>query len=85
MAIVRAKEPFAYTDAAGLPRVVNPGQLFDSTDPCVVKRPHLFEAVEVAAARGLATATETATAAPGEARSVRPRVRKHAEPADTAE
>lgn len=81
MSIVRAKEPFAYTDNAGVPRVVSPGQLFDSADPCVVKRAHLFEPVEVAAAR----ATETATAAPGETRSVRPRVRKHAEPAETAE
>ena len=73
MAIVRAVEPFAYTDAAGVPRVVSPGQLFETTDPCVIKRPHLFERVEVAAAR----ATETATAAPGETRS-RPRMRKTA-------
>lgn len=76
MAIVRAKEPFAYTDAAGIPRVVNPGQLFDRADPCVVKRPHLFEPVEVAAARTAAVATETATAAPGETRAVRVRTRK---------
>ena len=85
MAIVRAKEPFAYTDTAGVPRVVSPGQLFDSADPCVVKRPGLFETVEVAAARVAGTATETATAAPGEARSVRPRLRKHTEPTETAE
>lgn len=76
MAIVRATEPFAYTDTAGVPRVVNPGQLFDATDPCVVKRPHLFEPVEVAAARAAVVSTETATAAPGEVRSVRPRLRK---------
>lgn len=76
MAIVRATEPFSYTDATGVPRIVNTGQLFDSADPCVVKRPNLFERVEVAAAR-VAAATETATAAPGEARSVsRPRARK---------
>lgn len=77
MAIVRAREPFAYTDNAGTPRIVNTGQLFDSADPCVVKRPNLFEPVEVAAARASALSTETATAAPGEARSVgRPRARK---------
>lgn len=69
MAIVRAKEPFAYSDAQGVPRIVNPGQLFDSTDPCVLKRQALFEPVEVAAAR-TTVATETATAAPGEVRSV---------------
>lgn len=73
MAIVRAKEPFAYTDESGVPRIVNPGQLLDSADPCVVKRAHLFEPVEVAAAR-VTAATETASAAPGETRSVtRPR------------
>lgn len=66
MAIVRAKEPFSYIDGQGVPRVVSPGQLFDDGDPAVVKRAHLFESVEVAAAR----ATETATAAPGELRSV---------------
>lgn len=71
MAIVRAKEPFAYTDSTGVPRIVNPGQLFDANDPCVLKRQSLFEPVEVAVAR----ASETATAVPGEARS-RPRVRK---------
>lgn len=69
--IVRAKEAFAYTDHTGTPRVVSPGQLFDSADPCVVKRPNLFESVEVAVTR-----TETATAAPGEVRTVgRPRRR----------
>lgn len=84
MAIVRAKEPFAYTDAAGVPRVVSPGQLFDAADPCVVKRPALFEPVEVAVTRTTG-ATETATAAPGDARSVRPRMRKHAGSAETTE
>lgn len=77
MSIVRAVEPFAYTDAAGVPRVVKPGDLLDAADPCVVKRPHLFEPVEVAAAASSARATETATAAPGETRS-RPRMRKTA-------
>ena len=71
--IVRAKEPFAYTDHSGVPRVVNPGQLFDSTDPCVVKRPHLFEPVDTAVGRTDAVVSETATAAPGE---LRPRPRR---------
>ncbi|MGV0785115.1 hypothetical protein [Mycolicibacterium sp. XJ775] len=66
MAIVRAKEPFSYIDSQGVPRIVSPGQLLDDGDPAVIKRAHLFEPVEVAAAR----ATETATAAPGELRSV---------------
>lgn len=65
MAIVRAKEPFSYIDGNGVPRVVSPGQLFDDSDPAVAKRGHLFETVEVAAAR----ATETASAAPGEVRA----------------
>lgn len=75
MAIVRATEPFSYTDDAGVPRIVNPGQLFDAADPCVVKRPNLFESVEVAVTRNAATAIETASAAPGESRT-RHRVRK---------
>lgn len=69
--IVRAKEPFAYTDTAGVPRMVATGQLFAADDPCVRKRPGLFEPVEVAAARATtSTASETATAAPGEVRAV---------------
>lgn len=80
--IVRAKEPFAYTDGAGVPRMVATGQLFAADDPCVVKRPNLFEPVEVAAARVTHTSTstvgaeETASAAPGEVRQVRGRPRK---------
>jgi hypothetical protein len=69
VAIVRAKESFAYTDTAGVPRVVTPGQLFDGADPCVVKRPNLFEPVEVAVERRRAT-VEDASAVPGEHRSV---------------
>ena len=79
MAIVRAKEPFSYIDGHGVPRVVSPGQLFDDADPAVAKRGHLFEPVEVAAAR----ATETASAAPGEVRARKSPVKKAAPaPAD---
>lgn len=73
MSIVRAKEPFAYTDSTGVPRMVATGQLFAADDPCVRKRPGLFEPVEVAAARATTStvgASETATAAPGEVRAV---------------
>lgn len=73
MAIYRAKEPFAYTDPAGVPRTVRAGDLFNGDDACVVQRPRLFEAVEVAASR--TTAVESATAAPGEKRSVSTRGR----------
>lgn len=67
MPTVRAKEPFSY-DADGYSHNVGAGQLFDSEDPCVKKRAHLFEPVEVAVARA-ARALETASAAPGERRS----------------
>lgn len=67
MPTVRAKEPFAFPGGDGYLQNVAAGSLFDSEDPCVKKRPHLFEAVEVAAARRSA-ATETASASPGESR-----------------
>lgn len=73
MSIVRAMSSFAYTDHHGVPRVVSDGDLFDSGDPCVLKRPKLFAPVETVASR----ATETATAAPGEVRH-RPGRRKKA-------
>ncbi|MCH9728387.1 MAG: hypothetical protein K0U84_01665 [Actinomycetia bacterium] len=77
MPVVRAKEPFAYTDTNGVPRTVRTGDLFNDNDPCVRKRPHLFETVEVAASR----ATETASAAPGEVRAARSTPRKAAKAA----
>lgn len=74
MPTVRAKEPFSY-DADGYSHNVAAGALFDSEDPAVKKRAHLFEAVEVAAARrAAAVSTETASAAPGERRT---RTRSH--------
>lgn len=66
--VYRAKEAFAYTDHNGVPRVVKAGDLFHGNDPCVVKRPSLFEPAEAAVS---ARSTETASAAPGEMRSVR--------------
>jgi len=82
MAILRAIEAFAFTDKNGIPRVVRPGDLFDESDPCLTGRTHLFEPVEVNAARRRAT-VEDASAAPGERRSVTPRKaapKKHTEP-----
>jgi hypothetical protein len=59
--------------------VVRPGDLFDSTDPVVVGRENLFETVEFAAQRAEGavnpTPVESATAAPGEKRSVSTRGR----------
>lgn len=69
MAIVRATQPFAFTDTAGVPRVVRAGDLYDETDPNVKGRENLFEPVETAASR-TAAVVETATAAPGEKRSL---------------
>lgn len=79
MPTVRAKEPFSY-DADGYSHNVAAGALFDSEDPAVRKRAHLFEPVEVAAARrAAAVSTETASAAPGE-RRVRTRSHKAESP-----
>lgn len=57
----RVKEAFAYGNA-----VASPGQIWSSDNPDIKGREHLFESVEVAAAR---SATETASAAPGETRA----------------
>lgn len=75
MTVLRAREAFACSDAQGTPRVVRPGDLFDSTDPLVTGRQNLFEPVEVATQRSEAvvaggSSVESATAAPGEKRSV---------------
>lgn len=68
MGTVRAKEPFSF-DANGYSHNVAAGALYDSDDPCVIKRPHLFEPVEVATARRSAS-IETAMAVPGELRTI---------------
>jgi len=64
----RVKEAFAYTDKNGVPRVVAPGFLMSGDDPDYKRFPHMFEPVEVAAAR--AAGVEDATAEPGALRSV---------------
>ncbi|RBO82073.1 hypothetical protein [Nocardia puris] len=67
--ILRAREAFSYTDHHGVPRIVRPGDLVEDSDPGVKGREHLYEPVEVAAARSSAV-VEQATAAPGEKRAV---------------
>jgi len=72
MATLRCKEPFS-ADIKGVPRVVPAGQLLDSDDPIVKGREHLFEPVESFMASRVvevSESVETATAAPGEKRSV---------------
>lgn len=66
--IFRAKEPFACADGNGVVRSIAPGALFSVDDPIYKGRRHLFEPVEVAAAR--AAGVEDATAEPGALRSV---------------
>lgn len=68
----RVKEAFAY----GEHNVATPGQIWSSDNPNLKGREHLFEPVEVAAARAVG-ATETATAGPGEARSRSKRLGGH--------
>jgi hypothetical protein len=67
----RVKEAFAYGNA-----VASPGQLWSGDNPDLKGREHLFEPVEVAAARS----TETATAGPGESRTRSKRLGHKAEP-----
>lgn len=68
MAVLRCRESYAFDTPQGVSRVIRVGDLLDSDDPDVRGREHLFEAVEVASARLRGTTSETATAAPGEAR-----------------
>ncbi len=72
MAILRVRESFL-ANWNGNPRVFTAGELVDSDDDITKGRGHLFEAVEVAAARVSSPKVERATAAPGEKRSVSPK------------
>ena len=65
--IFRATQAFAFTDKSGTPRSICAGDLISADDPNFKGKEHLFEPVEVAAAR--AVKTETASAAPGELRT----------------
>jgi hypothetical protein len=69
--IYRVKEPFSYTDDRGVPRVMRVGDLVTvGHDAYREKWAHLYEPVAEAAERVAAPGTETATAAPGEKRSL---------------
>jgi hypothetical protein len=72
MATLRCKEPFS-ADIDGVPRTIPGGALIDSSDPIVKGREHLFETVDVymAGRESKAAPVESASAAPGEKRSVR--------------
>lgn len=69
--IYRVKEPFSYTDDRGVPRVMRVGDLVTADhDAYRANWSHLFEPVVEAAERGPSAEVESATAAPGEKRSV---------------
>ena len=79
MAVFRAVESFAFTGRNGVPRVITVGTLMADSDPDFKGKAHLFEPVEIAAARpGRRMAgVEDATAEPGARRSLgRPRGRR---------
>lgn len=73
MAIKRAKNAFGYMEGdPPTPRVVNPGMLFEETDPVVQRYPNAFEDVETHVTRTREQQrqnVEAATAAPGERRT----------------
>lgn len=73
MATLRSKTAFAvFFD--GVPRVVGAGELVDSDDPVVDGREEMFEPVDTFMSRH--RSSETATAAPGEARAIKRSPRK---------
>lgn len=88
MAIKRAKTPFGYMKGdPPVPMVVNPGMLFDDSDPVVARFPDYFEDVETHVSERKAREqanVEAATAAPGERRqrSAPRRTRSSAKKAD---
>jgi hypothetical protein len=74
MGIKRATAAFGYmVGDPPTPRVVNPGMLFDESDPVVTRYANMFEDVETHVSdrkERTREAVEAATAAPGERRSV---------------
>ncbi len=75
MPILRVREPFS-VDQGGCHRTLRAGDLVDESDPVVTSgRRQFFEPVEVAATREQ-TRVESASAAPGERRSVKPAVHR---------
>lgn len=93
---VCAKETFTYDAPNGAQVVIHRGKPLPDDHPAIKGREHLFEPADVAASRtagasGAAAAVETATAAPGERRSVARKssaaepARKSAESAESGE
>lgn len=69
---VRAKEPFSFDAPGGAQVNIRRGQLFPDGHPYLKGRENLFEPADDAAARsaGTSASVETATAAPGERRTI---------------
>lgn len=68
--IYRVKEPFSFTDSRGVPRVMSAGDLVTEGHEAYRESwLHLMEPIQDAADRAAAP-TETATAVPGERRSI---------------
>lgn len=69
---VCAKETFTYDGPDGAQVVIHRGRPIPDGHPAIKGREHLFEPADSVAVRGsgVAAAVETATAAPGERRSV---------------
>ena len=65
----RVKESHSF-DEGGVPVTMKVGQLVDDADPRIKGREAYYENADVAAARSSVAAVETASAAPGERRSV---------------
>jgi hypothetical protein len=65
----RVKEAFSFDDN-GVPVVMRAGTLVEDDDPRIKGRERHFEDADDAAARTSVAAVETATAAPGERRTV---------------
>lgn len=90
MAIKRAKESFSFWDSKGVPRDVPAGTLIDTDkSPEVLKgREKLFEDVELYVDRTNDTSVkkvESATAEPGEKRSITTPVRTFRSPTEKKE
>ncbi len=64
----RVKEAHSFDDK-GVPITMKIGTLVDDSDPRIKGREQFYEDADVAASRTSVTATETASAGPGERRS----------------
>jgi hypothetical protein len=85
--VVEAREPFSVTMPDGSPLVVARGDRYYSDDPLVAGRPGLFVELTVKSsvppsAPESAASVETATAAPGERRSLSRRQRSSDRPGE---